>query len=140
MIFSDTSHFNLFYIACYLNYISLIISKCSKEPFSGLPTINYGSDAVVDTGRFGNRRLPRIDGTTLNNSIAFAQTLINHMRTLERNIANAGIELQAQSPAQKQFWDSYPSTDAFERSIGAIVATKASSYLVHQNCRRYAFD
>ncbi|KAM0726439.1 Peroxidase [Formica fusca] len=107
---------------------------------AGLPTINYGSDAVVDTDRFGNRRLPRIDGTTLNNSIAFAETLIDHMRTLERNIANAGIELQAQSPAQKQFWDSYPSTDAFERSIGAIVATKASSYLVHQNCRRFGLD
>ncbi|XP_070162452.1 salivary peroxidase/catechol oxidase isoform X1 [Polyergus mexicanus] len=110
------------------------------ESFSGLPAINYGSNAVVDTSRFENRRLPRIDETSLNNSIAFAQTLINHMRTLERNIANAGIELQAQSPAQKQFWDSYPSADAFERSIGAVVATKASSYLVHQNCRRFGLD
>lgn len=140
MTFSDTSRFNLFFIACYLNYSSLIISKYSKEPFSGLPIINYGSDAIVDTSRFENRRLPRIDGTSLNNSIAFAQTLVNHLSTLERNIANAGIELQAQSPAQKQFWDSYPSADAFERSIGAIVAMKASSYLVHQNCRRYVFD
>ncbi|KAL6437081.1 hypothetical protein ACFW04_004997 [Cataglyphis niger] len=112
----------------------------ATEPFSGLPAINYGSDAIVDTGRFENRRLPRIDGTSLNNSIAFAQTLVNHMSTLERNIANAGIELQAQSPAQKQFWDSYPSVDAFERSIGAIIAMKASSYLVHQNCRRFGLD
>ncbi|CAL1685411.1 unnamed protein product [Lasius platythorax] len=110
------------------------------EPLSGLPAINYGSDAIVDTGRFENRRFPRIDGATLNNSIAFAQTLVEHMSTLERNIANAGIELEAESPAQKQFLDSYPSADAFERSIGATVAMKASSYLMHQNCRRYGLD
>jgi len=103
---------------------------------SGLPS-NYGSEAIVDTGRFQNQRFPRIDGATLNNSIAFAQTLIDRMSTLENNIANAGIKLEARSPAEKQFWSSYPSTDAFDRSIDAIVATKASSYLVQQNCRRY---
>lgn len=103
---------------------------------TGLPAANYGSEAIVDTGRFQNRRFPRIDEATLNNSIAFAQTLIDRMSTLERNIANAGIKLEAQSPAQKQYWDSHPSTDAFERSIDAIVAVKASSYLMHQNCRR----
>lgn len=105
---------------------------------SGLPS-NYGSEAIVDTGHFQNQRFPRIDGATLNNSITFAQTLIDRMSTLERNIANAGIALREQSPAQKQFWNSYPSTDAFQRGIDAIVATKASSYLVHQNCRRYVF-
>jgi len=103
---------------------------------SGLPS-NYGSEAIVDTGRFQNQRFPRIDGATLNNSIAFAQMLIDRMSTLENNIANAGIKLEARSPAEKQFWNSYPSTDAFDRSIDAIIATKASSYLVQQNCRRY---
>ncbi|KMQ90863.1 peroxidase-like isoform x5 protein [Lasius niger] len=126
------------YLASYT--VPLIISEYFKEPLSGLPAINYGSDAIVDTGRFENRRFPRIDGATLNNSIAFAQTLVEHMSTLERNIANAGIELEAESPAQKQFLDSYPSADAFERSIGATVAMKASSYLMHQNCRRYGLD
>lgn len=106
---------------------------------SGLPS-NYGSEAIVDTGRFPNRRFPKIDGTTLNNSIAFAQMLIDRMSTLENNIANAGVELKAQSPAEKQFWNSYPSADAVDRSIDAIMATKASSYLVHQNCRRYVFE
>lgn len=101
---------------------------------SGFPASNYGYEAVV--GRFQNRRFPRIDGASLNNSIAFAQTLVDRMSTLENNIANAGVELQAQSPAEKQYWNSYPSADAFERSIDAILATKASSYLMHQNCRR----
>lgn len=102
---------------------------------SGLPT-NYGSEAIVDTGRFQNRRFPRIDGATLNNSIAFAQSLVDRLSTLENNIANAGVELQARSPAEKQFWNSYPSADAFDRSIDAIIATKASLYLMQQNCRR----
>lgn len=91
----------------------------------------------MDTSHFQNRRFPRIDEATLNNSIAFAQTLIDRMSTLESNIANAGVQLQAQSPSEKQYWNSYPSADAFERSIDAIVATKASSYLMHQNCQRY---
>ncbi|XP_020300662.1 peroxidase-like isoform X2 [Pseudomyrmex gracilis] len=108
--------------------------------YTGLPVANYGSEAIVDTGRFQNKRFPRIGGATLNNSIMFAQTLVDRMSTLENNIANAGIELEAQSPAQKQFWNSYPSADAFERSLDAIVATKASSYLVHQNCRRFGLD
>lgn len=110
----------------------------SKDVLSGLPAANYGYDAIVDTGNFQNRRFPRIDEATLNNSIAFAQTLVDRMSTLERNIANAGIQLEAQSPAQKQYWNSYTSADAFERSIDAILAMKASSYLVHQNCRRWA--
>ncbi|XP_011344830.1 peroxidase-like isoform X2 [Ooceraea biroi] len=112
----------------------------SYTVLAGLPASNYGSEAIVDTGRFQNRRFPRIDEATLNNSITFAQTLVDRMSTLERNIANAGIELEAQSPAQKQYWDSYPSADAFDRSIDAIVAVKASSYLVHQNCRRFGLD
>ncbi|XP_012227185.1 peroxidase isoform X3 [Linepithema humile] len=110
------------------------------DTLSGLPATNYGSEAIVDTGHFQNQRFPRIDGATLNSSITFAQTLIDRMSTLERNIANAGIALKDHSPAQKQFWNSYPSTDAFERGIDAIVATKASSYLVHQNCRRFGLD
>lgn len=108
-----------------------------EDGLSGLPATNYGSEAIVDTGHFQNRRFPRIDGATLNNSVTFAQTLVDRLSTLERNIANAGIALREQSPAQKQFWNSYPTADAFERGIDAIVATKASSYLVHQNCRRY---
>jgi peroxidase len=108
--------------------------------YNVLPSTNYGHDAIVDTSRFQNRRFPRIDGATLNNSIAFAQTLVDRMGTLENNIANAGVQLQARSPAEKQYWNSYPSADAFERSIDAIVATKASSYLMHQNCRRYGLD
>ncbi|TGZ52073.1 Peroxidase [Temnothorax longispinosus] len=107
--------------------------------YTGLPS-NYGSGAIVDTGRFENRRFPRIDGAALNNSIAFAQTLIDRLSTLENNIANAGVGLEARSPAEKQFWNSYPSADAFDRSIDAIVATKASSYLMQQNCRRFGLD
>ncbi|KAL0125815.1 hypothetical protein PUN28_004701 [Cardiocondyla obscurior] len=107
--------------------------------YTGLPS-DYGSEVIVDTGRLQNLRFPRIDGATLNNSITFAQTLVDRMSTLENNIANAGIELEARSPSEKQFWNSYPTVDAFDRSIDAIVATKASSYLVQQNCRRFGLD
>ncbi|XP_076644739.1 peroxidase isoform X2 [Halictus rubicundus] len=108
--------------------------------YTGLPMSNYPYEVVVDTGRFQNRRFPHIDDAVLNNSISFAQSLVNRMSTLERNIVNAGIELQADTPAAKQFLDSYPSEDAFERGLDAIVAMKASSYLLHQSCRRFGLE
>ncbi|XP_076162998.1 salivary peroxidase/catechol oxidase isoform X2 [Ptiloglossa arizonensis] len=104
---------------------------------SGLPMSNYPYEIVVDTGHFQNRRFPHIDEAVLNNSITFAQSLVNRMSTLERNIVNAGVEVKAHTPAGKQFLDSYPSEDAFERGLDAIVAMKASSYLLHQSCRRF---
>ncbi|KAK9306667.1 hypothetical protein QLX08_002745 [Tetragonisca angustula] len=108
---------------------------------SGLPMSNYPYEGgVVDTGRFHNRRYPHIDEAVLNNSISFAQSLVDRMSTLERNIANAGVELMAHTPAGKQFLDSYPSEDAFERGLDAIVAMKASSYLLHQSCRRFGLE
>lgn len=120
------------------NEIYYFIMCQKKKIFSELPFNNNSHEAIIDA-RFRNQRFPRVDGVALNHSIVFAQTLINHLSTLERNIANAGVELQMQSPAQKQFLDSYPSEDAFQRGIGAIVAMKASSYLLHQNCRMYIF-
>ncbi|XP_006611344.1 peroxidase-like isoform X2 [Apis dorsata] len=108
---------------------------------SGLPMTNYPYEGgVVDTGRTHNRRYPHIDEAVLNNSISFAQSLVDRMSTLERNIANAGVELMAHTPAGKQFLDSYPSEDAFERGLDAIVAMKASSYLLHQSCHRFGLD
>ncbi|XP_076294511.1 peroxidase isoform X2 [Lasioglossum baleicum] len=107
---------------------------------SGLPMSNQPYEVVVDTGHVQNRRFPHIDEAVLNNSISFAQSLVNRMSTLERNLVNAGIELQADTPAEKQFRDSYPSEDAFERGLDAIVAMKASSYLLHQSCRRFGLE
>nr|XP_033333242.1 peroxidase-like isoform X3 [Megalopta genalis] len=107
---------------------------------SGLPMSNYPYEVVVDTGHFQKRRFPHIDDVVLNNSISFAQSLVDRMSTLERNIVNAGVELQAHTPAEKQFLDSYPSEDAFERGLDAIVAMKASSYLLHQSCRRFGLE
>lgn len=97
---------------------------------------NYPYEVVVDTEHFQTRRFPHIDEAVLNNSISFAQNSVDRMSTLERNIMNAGVELKAHTPAEKQFLDSYPSEDAFERGLDAIVAMKASSYLLHQSCRR----
>lgn len=108
--------------------------------YTGLPMSNYPYEVVVDTGHVQNRRFPHIDEAVLNNSISFAQSLVNRMSTLERNLVNAGIELQADTPAEKQFRDSYPSEDAFERGLDAIVAMKASSYLLHQSCRRFGLE
>ncbi|XP_076681835.1 peroxidase isoform X2 [Andrena cerasifolii] len=107
---------------------------------SGLPMSNYPYEGVVDTGHFQNQHFPHIDEAVLNNSITFAQNLVDRMSTLERNIVNAGIELKAHTPAGKQFLDSYPSEDAFERGLDAIVAMKASSYLLHQSCRRFGLE
>ncbi|XP_033319603.1 peroxidase-like isoform X1 [Bombus bifarius] len=117
------------YLASYTGILSGL--PMSNDPYEG---------GVVDTGRFHNRRYPHIDEAVLNNSITFAQSLIDRMSTLERNIANAGVELMAHTPAGKQFLDSYPSEDAFERGLDAIVAMKASSYLLHQNCRRFGLE
>ncbi|XP_017753123.1 PREDICTED: peroxidase-like isoform X3 [Eufriesea mexicana] len=109
--------------------------------YTGLPMSNYPYEGgVVDTGHFHKQRFPHIDEAVLNNSITFAQSLVDRMSTLERNIANAGVELMAHTPAGKQFLDSYPSEDAFERGLDAIVAMKASSYLLHQSCRRFGLE
>ncbi|XP_029047333.1 peroxidase-like isoform X2 [Osmia bicornis bicornis] len=108
--------------------------------YTGLPISNYPYESVVDTSHFQNRNFPHIDEEVLNNSISFAKSLVDRMSTLERNIANAGVELMAHTPAGKQFLDSYPSEDAFERGFDAIVAMKASSYLLHQSCHRFGLE
>ncbi|XP_012141528.2 salivary peroxidase/catechol oxidase isoform X2 [Megachile rotundata] len=108
--------------------------------YTGLPVSNYPYEGVVDAGLFQDRHYPHIDKAVLNNSINFAKSLVDRMSTLERNIATAGVELMVHTPAGKQFLDSYPSEDAFERGLDAIVAMKASSYLLHQSCRRFGLE
>lgn len=97
-------------------------------------------EGIVDTGLFQNRRFPRILGSSLNESVDYAKTLVDRMGTLERNIANAGVQFDADSASSKQYVDSYPSDDAFEKSVDAILAGKASLYLLHQNCRRFGLS
>ncbi|KAK2585039.1 hypothetical protein KPH14_008560 [Odynerus spinipes] len=98
------------------------------------------SEGIVDTGLFQNRRFPRITDAALNESVNYAKTLVDRLSTLERNIVNAGIQFEAKSANNKQYIDSYPSDDAFEKGIDAILAGKASLYLLHQNCRRFGLS
>ena len=63
--------------------------------------------------------------------------LVKLMSRLELNIVNAGIGLSNNSPSHSQYVYSYPSEDALEKAVDAIVAVKASSYLVQHHCRRY---
>nr|XP_050849210.1 peroxidase-like isoform X3 [Vespula vulgaris] len=104
--------------------------------FTGLPSTDAPSEGIIDTGLFQNRQYPRITESTLNESINFAKTLVNRLGTLERNIINAGIQFEANSVAGKQYINAYPSEDALTKGIDALLVTKASLYLIHQNCRR----
>lgn len=69
-------------------------------------------------------------------SIAFADRRIKMRNRLESSIINAGIGLSKSTPSHSQYVYSYPSEDAFEKSSDAIIAAKASSYLVQNNCQR----
>lgn len=108
--------------------------------YTGLPSTDTASEGIVDTGIFQNRRYPRIIGTTLNESVNYARTLVDRLETLERNIFNAGIQFDSNSVISKQYVNSYPSDDAFEKGVDAILAGKASQYLVHQSCRRFGLS
>ncbi|XP_043667765.1 peroxidase-like isoform X2 [Vespula pensylvanica] len=108
--------------------------------FTGLPSTDAPSEGIIDTGLFQNRQYPRITESTLNESINFAKTLVNRLGTLERNIINAGIQFEANSVAGKQYINEYPSEDALTKGIDALLVTKASSYLIHQNCRRFGLS
>lgn len=101
-----------------------------------MPSTDIPSEGIIDTGLFRNRQYPKITAATLNESLSFAKTLVNRLGTLERNIVNAGIQFDANSVAGKQYINGYPSEDALEKGIDALLVTKASSYLIHQNCRR----
>ncbi|XP_014616357.1 PREDICTED: peroxidase-like isoform X1 [Polistes canadensis] len=107
--------------------------------FTGLPSTDT-TPGIIDTGLFHNRRYPRITESMLNESVNFATTLVDRLSTLERNIVNAGVQFEANSIAGKQYINSYPSEDAFEKGIDAILATKASLYLIHESCRRFGLS
>ena len=62
--------------------------------------------------------------------------LVKLLGRLESNIANAGIGLPIDSPSHSQYIYSYPIDDALEKAYDAIIAVKASSYLVQHHCRR----
>ncbi|XP_047347771.1 peroxidase-like isoform X2 [Vespa velutina] len=108
--------------------------------FTGLPSTDIPSEGVIDTGLLRNRQYPKITESTLNESLSFAKTLVNRLGTLERNIVNAGIQFDANSVAGKQYINGYPSEDALEKGIDALLVTKASLYLIHQNCRRFGLS
>lgn len=90
-------------------------------------------------GNFEKRTWPKIENNALNESIAFAELMIKYRSRLETNIINAGVGLLKSTPSHSQYVYSYPSEDAFEKSNDAIIAAKASSYLVQNSCRRYFF-
>lgn len=108
--------------------------------YTGLPAANYAYETVVDSNPFPRQKFPRIDEASINASIQFAQSLVDRLSTLENNLVNAGIGLEARSPAQRDYLSSHPSDDAVDKGVDAIVTTKASSYLVHQHCRRFGLD
>ncbi|XP_066590140.1 peroxidase-like isoform X2 [Prorops nasuta] len=93
---------------------------------------------IVDTGLFKQRQLPKITISDINESMAFAQSAIDRLATLERNIANANIELQG--PAHRDFLTSLPEDAAADKAASALLASKTSARLVSQYCRSFGVD
>lgn len=100
----------------------------------------YQSTENIVVGNFEKRTWPKIENNALNESIAFAELMIKYRSRLETNIINAGVGLLKSTPSHSQYVYSYPSEDAFEKSNDAIIAAKASSYLVQNSCRRFGLD
>lgn len=94
-------------------------------------------DAPMREAKYSiGKPLPDIDERAFKKAVSFAQTLVDRMGTLESNIINAGIELAPQSPELKQYLTSLSSDEAFKKGVDAILSTKASYYLAHENCGR----
>lgn len=107
--------------------------------YSNLPGFDYRQEKII-TGNFERKFWPKIEDNALNMSIAFADRRIKMRNRLESSIINAGIGLSKSTPSHSQYVYSYPSEDAFEKSSDAIIAAKASSYLVQNNCQRFGLD
>lgn len=95
------------------------------------------NDIVMHRAR-GERipRLPRINEEAVNNSLSFGITLIERMRRLEENLVLAGIGFTADTPSHNQYIFTSPSEDALQLQADALVALKASMYLVQHHCQR----
>ncbi|XP_033217357.1 peroxidase-like isoform X2 [Belonocnema kinseyi] len=103
------------------------------------PGYDQRQDRMV-TEEFKAIYVPKIDENALNSSIMYGNMLVKLMSRLEINIASAGIGLLKNSPSHSQYLYSYPSQDALEKAVDAIVAVKASSFLIQHHCRRYGMN
>lgn len=106
--------------------------------YTGLPAIVYQPNFVVNSRTFIDSHLfPDIDGSAINSSVSFGQGIVNRLKRLETNIVSAGISFSNDTPTQGQYVDWFPTADAHQKSIDALVAVKASIYLAQNNCQRF---
>ncbi|XP_051159599.1 peroxidase-like isoform X2 [Leptopilina boulardi] len=105
--------------------------------YSNLVGFDHQLAEKIVLGNFEKRKWPKIEDNALNESIAFADRMIKFRSRFETNLINSGISLSKSTPSHSQYVYSYPSEDAFEKSNDAIIAAKASSYLVQDNCGRF---
>ncbi|XP_043269113.1 peroxidase-like isoform X2 [Venturia canescens] len=82
-------------------------------------------------------RLPELNGNALNTSIVYGQNVVGRLQRLEENLVSAGILLGQNTPAHDQYIFSAPNDEAFEMQADALVAAKASMYLLQHHCHRY---
>ncbi|XP_011500916.1 PREDICTED: peroxidase-like [Ceratosolen solmsi marchali] len=100
----------------------------------------YKPSLVVDTDTYKIKRLPSIDESSLNASVAFAIGTISRIERIEDNLVNSGVLLVLDSPAHQHFLHDRPNDRALEKNLEAVIAIKASIQLSQAHCTRYGLN
>lgn len=83
-----------------------------------------------------NFRKVRITPNDISASVAFGQDILTKLAQLESNLMRAEITVEDNSPAYGFLIDSGMDKDGIEPGKHAIVAAKATTYLVNSFCTR----
>lgn len=117
---------NIYTFTNFVNYFSAV-------SITGHP-LDERHRILADVSTYGDRKQPQLEENALNVSLNFATETLNRIGRLEANIIFAGVDLSPNSPAFNQFVHLYPTKDAAEKGIDAIIASKASLWLAQRHC------
>lgn len=78
----------------------------------------------------------QITSKALNNSIYFADDILNRYHRLETNIASADVQVKKGTPSHGHFMDSTPEKVALKQGKDALVSVKATLHLWGSYCVR----
>ncbi|KAL0271442.1 UNVERIFIED_CONTAM: hypothetical protein PYX00_008538 [Menopon gallinae] len=82
------------------------------------------------------RGVPVVSLHDLNVAVKVAEDFVSKLQRLEENLAASGIEVQGNSPSYGQLLNSYPTPESRQLGKYALIANRASLYLVQKHCQR----
>ncbi|KAK6644324.1 hypothetical protein RUM43_000591 [Polyplax serrata] len=79
---------------------------------------------------------PHITDHDLNIAVKVAEEIISKWQRLENNLVDSGIRVKENTPSHGQLINSYPSPEALDYGKNALIANRASLYLIQKHCQR----